>query len=123
MACLTWPSSRCRRGANIEGVWGALWWSATTVTTVGYGDRFPVTRDGRLVAIGLMLAGIALIGVVTAAIASWLIARVRDVESDTEASLSRQISGLSQEIAGLKSQLSSVSIVINQADARRRPDH
>jgi len=102
-----------------------LWWSATTVTTVGYGDRFPVTRDGRLVAIGLMLAGIALIGVVTAAIASWLIARVRDVESDTEASLSRQISGLSQEIAGLKSQLSSVSIVINQADDRRisQTDH
>ena len=65
----------------------ALWWSPTTVATVGYGDRYPVTRDGRLVAIGLMLAGIALIATVTAAIASWLVARVRDAESDTETDL------------------------------------
>jgi voltage-gated potassium channel len=115
-------AERGRRGANIGSFWDALWWSATTVTTVGYGDRFPVTRDGRLVAIGLMLAGIALIGVVTAAIASWLIARVRDVESDAAASLSRQIAALSQEIAELKSQLGSVSIVVNQTDAGRPPE-
>jgi pimeloyl-ACP methyl ester carboxylesterase len=51
----------------------ALWWAMTTVTTVGYGDFFPVTRRGRMVAGGLMLAGIALLGVVTASLASWLI--------------------------------------------------
>jgi voltage-gated potassium channel len=98
-------AERGRPDSNIETFPDALWWSATTVTTVGYGDRFPVTRDGRLVAIGLMLAGIALIGTVTAAIASWLVARVRDVESDAEANLAEQLTGLRQEIADLKTLL------------------
>jgi voltage-gated potassium channel len=69
------------------------------------GDRFPVTRDGRLVAIGLMLAGIALIGTVTAAIASWLVARVRDVERDVETDLTQELTALRREIADLKALL------------------
>jgi voltage-gated potassium channel len=64
-------------GANITSFGDALWWAITTVTTVGYGDQFPTTPEGRLVAVGLMLAGIALLGVVTASIASWLIDRSR----------------------------------------------
>jgi voltage-gated potassium channel len=91
--------------SNIETFPDALWWSATTVTTVGYGDRFSVTRDGRLVAIGLMLAGIALIGTVTAAIASWLVARVRDVERDVETDLMQEVTALRHEVADLKALL------------------
>lgn len=53
-------------GANITNAGDALWWAATTVTTVGYGDRFPVTSQGRLVAVLLMLGGIALLGIITA---------------------------------------------------------
>lgn len=64
-------------GANITSAGNALWWSASTVTTVGYGDYFPVTTTGRLVAIALMLVGIAVVGSLTAAIAAWLIASVR----------------------------------------------
>ncbi len=60
-------------GANITTVGDALWWGATTITTVGYGDRYPTTAEGRVVAFGLMLAGIALLGVVTATLASWII--------------------------------------------------
>ncbi|MGP3962634.1 potassium channel family protein [Nonomuraea sp. 3N208] len=60
---------------NIKTIGDAIWWSLTTMTTVGYGDRFPVTPEGRLVASGLMIAGIALAGVVTAAIASWFVER------------------------------------------------
>lgn len=60
-------------------------WAMTTVTTVGYGDRFPVTETGRFVAGGLMLAGIALLGVVTASLASWLIERVAEVEEESQA--------------------------------------
>lgn len=63
-------------GANIKTFGDALWWAATTVTTVGYGDRYPVTMTGRFVAVALMMMGIALVGAVTAAVASWFIASV-----------------------------------------------
>ena len=62
--------------ANIATFGDALWWSATTVTTVGYGDHFPVTTTGRLVAVALMLVGIACIGAITAGVAAWLVAQV-----------------------------------------------
>ena len=62
--------------ANITTFGDALWWASTTVTTVGYGDRFPVTWEGRVIAVALMLVGISLVGVVTASVAAWLIANV-----------------------------------------------
>lgn len=64
-------AERGAKGANIQSFGDALWWSITTITTVGYGDRYPVTTAGRCVAVVLMLMGIALIGVVTASIAAW----------------------------------------------------
>lgn len=63
-------------GANITNAGDALWWATTTVTTVGYGDYFPVTTAGRVVAVALMLMGIALVGSITAAVAASLIANV-----------------------------------------------
>jgi Ion channel. len=77
-------AERGRPGANINSFGDALWWSVSTVTTVGYGDRYPVTVTGRLVATGLMICGIALLGVVTASIASWFLDRVRDLETEIE---------------------------------------
>ena len=67
--------------ANITTFPDALWWGMTTISTVGYGDQFPVTGEGRLIAVGLMLAGIALLGVVTATIASWFLERIGAVEA------------------------------------------
>lgn len=57
---------------NIEGLsfWDSLWWSFVTVTTVGYGDYFPVSLVGRIVAVILMISGIGAFGFVTAAVAS-----------------------------------------------------
>ncbi|GGS12816.1 ion transporter [Streptomyces parvus] len=60
---------------NIRTIGDAVWWSFTTMTTVGYGDLAPTTGLGRLLAVGLMLSGIALLGVVTANIAAWFISR------------------------------------------------
>lgn len=60
--------------------WHGFWWAITTATTVGYGDLYPVTDSGRVIAIGLMLVGIAFVGVLTAAIAQRFI--VPMVEED-----------------------------------------
>lgn len=70
-------NERGKPGANIETFGDAVWWAMTTVTTVGYGDRFPVTGMGRVIAGAVMVAGIALLGTVTATLASWLIDQVR----------------------------------------------
>ena len=59
--------------ANITTIGDALWWAATTVTTVGYGDRYPVTTAGRFIAVTLMVVGIALVGAITASIAAWFV--------------------------------------------------
>ncbi|WP_436886029.1 potassium channel family protein [Nocardiopsis dassonvillei] len=59
--------------ANITEFGDALWWSMVTAVTVGYGDYYPVTLEGRLVATVLMIMGIGLMGVVTAAVASWFL--------------------------------------------------
>ena len=71
-------------GASITDFGEAIWWSFVTVTTVGYGDLSPVTWQGRCIAIGLMITGVALIGIVTATLASWIVDRVRD-ETDKRA--------------------------------------
>lgn len=64
--------------ANITEFGDALWWAVTTMTTVGYGEYFPVTGAGRLAAVGLMIGGITILGTVTATLASWMVERIRD---------------------------------------------
>ncbi|MEU9458818.1 potassium channel family protein [Streptomyces sp. NPDC058322] len=51
----------------------AVWWACETLTTVGYGDAVPVTPGGRVVAAGLMVCGLALLGAVTGSFSSWLL--------------------------------------------------
>ena len=70
------------KGSNIHSYPDALWWAIVTVTTVGYGDRFPVTGGGRTVAVILMLVGIGLIGVLTATVASVFIKEHTDANKE-----------------------------------------
>ncbi len=71
-------------GASIVDFGDAIWWATTTMTTVGYGDTYPVTVIGRWVAAALMIGGVALLGTVTATFASWLVDRVSTVSSNEE---------------------------------------
>lgn len=65
-------------GSNIKSFGDGLWWAITTVTTVGYGDKFPTTSIGRVLAVGLMLVGISLMGVITASVAAWFVKMSQD---------------------------------------------
>jgi voltage-gated potassium channel len=72
--------------SNIKGPEDALWWAITTITTVGYGDRFPVSSEGRLVGALLMTAGVGLFGTFSGFVASWFLApNARQQESDMAA--------------------------------------
>ncbi len=70
-------------GSNIKNFGDALWWAVTTVTTVGYGDRYPTTTEGRFLAVLLMLMGISLVGVITASVASWFVKMSQDEKPAT----------------------------------------
>jgi voltage-gated potassium channel len=66
-------SERMVESSNIKNFGDGLWWAMTTVTTVGYGDKFPVTTEGRILAVALMIMGISLVGVITASVAAWFV--------------------------------------------------
>ncbi|MHB9753985.1 potassium channel family protein [Streptomyces sp. BYX5S] len=89
---------------NIKTLGDAVWWSFTTMTTVGYGDHAPTTGPGRLLAVGLMLSGIALLGVVTANIAAWFISRFEKDDAE-ERRQTEAIEALAQEVRALRAQV------------------
>lgn len=68
--------------ANITTIGDALWWACTTVTTVGYGDRYPLSTEGRFVGVALMVFGIGVVGAVIASVTSWILARVQAERSE-----------------------------------------
>ena len=81
---LVWELERGSPDANIATVPDALWWGITTITTVGYGDRFPTTASGRAVGAILMILGIAFFGLVAASLSSFMVGRDRATETDPQ---------------------------------------
>jgi len=73
-------------GANIHQFGDAVWWVVVTVTSVGYGDYYPVTSSGRWVATVLMFGGLVLLGAVAATLSSWLIDHIRSRHRDSAGS-------------------------------------
>lgn len=72
-------------GGNIQTAQDAMWWAVSTMTTVGYGDRYPITAEGRIVAIFLMAAGVGLFGTMSGLIASWFLSpNAKETDSDLE---------------------------------------
>ena len=81
--------------SKIKTAEDAIWWAFTTITTVGYGDLYPVSRGGRFIAIVLMTAGVGLFGVISATLAAWFLT-AEEEQTDSE------ITALREEIALLR---------------------
>jgi voltage-gated potassium channel len=95
-------------GGNITDAEDALWWTLVTISTVGYGDHYPITPTGRLLALGLMTMGIALFGVFTAVVAA------KFIESDAESEQS-ELRELRREIVALREEMRETRETFNSA--------
>src|SRR4029079_13697214 len=94
-ATMVWSAEHDHPGATIHSLPDATWWAVTTITTVGYGDKYPVTVEGKAVALTLMLVGIAIFGLVSATLASLFVER--DAEEETD-ELRADITRLEQKV-------------------------
>jgi voltage-gated potassium channel len=95
-------------GSHIHTFGDAIWWACVTITSVGYGDIAPVTLIGRLVAIAVMIAGLALLGTVTATLASFFLDRVEDTTKEENDETQAAIATLTSEITALRAELRAV---------------
>ncbi|MEU7813205.1 ion channel [Pseudonocardia sp. NPDC049154] len=97
-ALAVYDAERGAPDASITTFGEAVWWTITTISTVGYGDRYPVTVEGRIIAATLMVAGIALLGVVTASIASWFVENLRRTAETTAERTESELAESEQKI-------------------------
>src|SRR5690606_9245013 len=87
--------------ATIVSFGDAVWWSCVTVTTTGFGDLVPVTGSGRLIGVGLMLGGVALAGILTATLASWIVERASRNDDSAEPATRGQLRALIAKVDAL----------------------
>lgn len=95
------------RGApdtKITGYADALWWATVTVTTVGYGDVYPVTTEGRLVALLLMAFGIGLISFAIGTATSWVVDQLKSADA-TARHTDREVDELTAEVRALRAEI------------------
>ena len=95
-------------GANIKSGSDAFWWAFVTITTVGYGDRFPVTDWGRFVGMITMAVGIGIFGVLTSFLSATFMAPPKPQEGalpePTMRDLADELSALRREVAELRAE-------------------
>jgi voltage-gated potassium channel len=108
-------AERGHPGSNIESYPQALWWAVCTITTVGYGDLYPATVEGRLIAIALMVGGLALIGFTTGSLASWIVDQLSDSERPSGTATRADVTLLLHEVRKLRAEVAELR------DARSEP--
>jgi len=95
-------TERTAANTQISNLGDGIWWAFVTITTVGYGDIYPTTQLGRVIAAGVMVAGIALLGVVTATLASWIVERVATQDELSHVATRREVTELTEQVTELK---------------------
>ena len=100
--------------ANIRTPGDAIWWSLVTITTIGYGDRYAVTAEGRLVAALLMLSGVGLFGIVSGFVATWFLSPPAQAPDPELQAIRQELAELRREIAGLRAQIETPSTRTNR---------
>lgn len=90
--------------SNITTAEDAVWWSVTTITTVGYGDHYPVTLFGRMIAACLMFAGVGLFGTLSGVIASFFLGDGSERGLTREKVLREEVARLHAQIATLRAE-------------------
>jgi voltage-gated potassium channel len=100
--------------ANIRTADDAVWWAFTTITTVGYGDRYPVTEAGRLIAALLMTTGVGLFSAFSGALAAWFLEAGGE---DTDA----QVATLIAEVAALRKAIEASGLRPPEPAAEAKP--
>ena len=94
-------------GANFPSIGSGLWWAVQTVTTVGYGDDVPTNLTGRLVAVLVMLLGVAFLTVITASITSTFVSRSRqETPKGAEPATAEQLRQLDSRLEPIEAALS-----------------
>jgi voltage-gated potassium channel len=91
--------------ANIKTPIDAFWWAYSTMATVGYGDKFPVSLEGRVVACILMTAGVGLFGIFTGFVASLFVEPELKQEENEIQQLTREVQALSAQVQLLQTKL------------------
>jgi voltage-gated potassium channel len=108
--------------ASIEkdrSTWDGVWWAVTTMTTVGYGDIYPTTTEGRFLAIVVMLIGIGFIAVLTGAVAQrFLAADVHAIETDV-AGEAETIDAILFELRTVRDRLGELEVRVQRLGTRR----
>jgi voltage-gated potassium channel len=100
--------------SNIQTADDALWWAFTTITTVGYGDRFPASGEGRVIAVLLMTAGVGLFSAFSGALAAWFLA-------PDEANTDAEIAALTAEMAELRKAIEAAGLRAPEPVAEAKP--
>jgi voltage-gated potassium channel len=92
-------------GGNIDTAEEALWWSVTTMTTVGLGDMYPISTEGKIISAVLMFAGIGLFGVVSGFVASWFISPSSKKGQEERSEIQKDVDNLQLKIESLDTKL------------------
>ena len=105
--------------SNIKTGEDALWWAYVTITTVGYGDRFPITTEGRILGAILMTIGVGMFGIFSGIVASWCIQPTETKQDIELVDIQAEVKELKLLIEQLTNQLEYININGNKADLQR----